>query len=86
MFGHKKRDEKLDELKNQLGLSPTDAKLIAASANPGMNLFGLIGKLIPNIFLYNLPKRIRNFKFQKLHMGQDLKTTGVVLNGLRMLV
>ena len=48
VFGHKKRDEKLDELKNQLGLSPTDAKLIAASANQGMNLFGLIGKLIPN--------------------------------------
>ena len=48
VFGHKKRDEKLDELKNQLGLSPTDAKLIAASANSGMNLFGLIGKLIPN--------------------------------------
>lgn len=48
VFGQKKRDEKLKDLKNQLGLSKTDAQLIAASANPGMNLFGLIGKLIPN--------------------------------------
>jgi len=46
VFGHAKRDEKLDNLKNQLGLSATDAQLIAAS-NSGMNLFGLIGKLIP---------------------------------------
>lgn len=46
VFGQKKRDDKLKDLKNQLGLSPTDAQLIAAS-NSGMNLFGLIGKLIP---------------------------------------
>ena len=43
VFGQKKRDEK-----SQLGLSPLDAQLIGASANSGMNLFGLIGKLIPN--------------------------------------
>ena len=47
VFGQKKRDEKLKDLKNQLGLSKTDAQLISAS-NQGMNLFGLIGKLIPN--------------------------------------
>ena len=46
VFGHNKRDDKIKELKSQLGLSPTDAQLIAAS-NSGMNLFGLIGKLIP---------------------------------------
>lgn len=46
VFGQKKRDDKIKELKSQLGLSPTDAQLIAAS-NSGMNLFGLIGKLIP---------------------------------------
>ena len=44
----KKRDDKLKDLKNQLGLSPLDAQLIGASTNSGMNLFGLIGKLIPN--------------------------------------
>jgi hypothetical protein len=47
VFGHDKRDDKVKDLKSQLGLSPTDAQLIAAS-NSGMNLFGLIGKLIPN--------------------------------------
>ena len=47
VFGQKKRDEKLKDLKSQLGLSKTDAQLISAS-NQGMNLFGLIGKLIPN--------------------------------------
>ena len=46
VFGQKKRDDKLKDLKNQLGLS--DAQLIGASTNSGMNLFGLIGKLIPN--------------------------------------
>ena len=46
VFGHNKRDDKIKDLKSQLGLSPTDAQLIAAS-NSGMNLFGLIGKLIP---------------------------------------
>jgi hypothetical protein len=30
-----------------LGLRPTDAQLIAANPASGMNLFGLIGKLIP---------------------------------------
>ena len=48
VFGQKKRDDKLKDLKNQLGLSPLDAQLIGASTNSGMNLFGLIGKLIPN--------------------------------------
>ena len=48
VFGHKKRDDKLKDLKNQLGLSLTDAQLIAANPNSGVNLFGLIGKLIPN--------------------------------------
>ena len=48
VFGQKKRDDKLKDLKNQLGLSPLDAQLIGVSTNSGMNLFGLIGKLIPN--------------------------------------
>lgn len=48
VFGQKKRDDKLKDLKNQLGLSPLDAQLIGANTNSGMNLFGLIGKLIPN--------------------------------------
>ena len=48
VFGQKKRDDKLKDLKSQLGLSPLDAQLIGASANSGMNLFGLIGKLIPS--------------------------------------
>ena len=47
VFGQNKREDRVKDLKNQLGLSPTDAQLIAAS-NSGMNLFGLIGKLIPN--------------------------------------
>ena len=46
VFGQNKREDRVKDLKNQLGLSPTDAKLIAAS-NSGMNLFGLIGKLLP---------------------------------------
>ena len=48
VFGHDKREDKMKDLKSQLGLSKTDAQLIAASSNQGMNLFGLIGKLIPN--------------------------------------
>ena len=48
VFGHDKREDKMKDLKSQLGLSKTDAQLIAASANQGMNLFGLISKLIPN--------------------------------------
>ena len=48
VFGQDKRGDKIKDLKNQLGLSKTDAQLIAASSNQGMNLFGLIGKLIPN--------------------------------------
>ena len=47
VFGQNKREDKVKELKSQLGLSPTDAQLIAAS-NSGMNLLGLIGKLIPS--------------------------------------
>ena len=47
VFGHDKREDKMKDLKSQLGLSKTDAQLIAASSSPGMNLFGLIGKLIP---------------------------------------
>ena len=47
VFGHAKRDDKLKELKNQLGLSPTDAQLIAANPNSGINIFGLIGKIVP---------------------------------------
>ena len=47
VFGHDKREDKMKDLKSQLGLSKTDAQLIAASSNQGMNLFGLIGKLIP---------------------------------------
>ena len=48
VFGQDKRGDKIKDLKSQLGLSKTDAQLIAASSNQGMNLFGLIGKLIPN--------------------------------------
>ena len=48
VFGHDKREDKMKDLKSQLGLSKTDAQLIAASSNQGMNLFGLISKLIPN--------------------------------------
>ena len=47
VFGQKKREDKLKDLKSQLRLNPIDAQLIAASSNQGMNLFGLIGKLIP---------------------------------------
>ena len=47
VFGHDKREDKMKDLKSQLGLSKTDAQLIAASSSQGMNLFGLIGKLIP---------------------------------------
>ena len=48
VFGHDKREDKMKDLKSQLGLSKTDAQLIAASSSQGMNLFGLISKLIPN--------------------------------------
>lgn len=48
VFGQDKRGDKIKDLKNQLGLSKTDAQLIAANPASGMNLFGLIGKLIPN--------------------------------------
>ena len=47
VFGHDKREDKVRDLKSQLGLSKTDAQLIAANPASGMNLFGLIGKLIP---------------------------------------
>lgn len=47
VFGQDKRGDKIKDLKNQLGLSKTDAQLIAANPASGMNLFGLIGKLIP---------------------------------------
>ena len=47
VFGQKKRDDKLKDLKSHLGLRPTDAQLIAANPASGMNVFGLIGKLIP---------------------------------------
>ena len=64
VFGHAKRDEKLDNLKNQLGLSPADAQLIAAS-NSGMNLFGLIGKLIPKKWLKS-KKAARRERIKKI--------------------
>ncbi len=48
VFGHAKRDDRLDNLKNHLRLSTTDAQLIGANPNSGVNLLGLIGKLIPN--------------------------------------
>ncbi len=47
VFGRAKRDDRLDELKSRLGLDPIDAQLIAADPSSGMNLFGLIGKLLP---------------------------------------
>ena len=47
VFGQKKSDDKLKDLKSSMGLSPTDAQLLAADPASGMNLFGLIGKLIP---------------------------------------
>lgn len=47
VFGQKKRDDKLKDMKSSMGLSPTEAQLLAANPASGMNLFGLIGKLIP---------------------------------------
>ena len=48
VFGHNKRDDKIKDLKSQLGLRPTDAQLIASSnLGMGFNLLGLIGQLIP---------------------------------------
>lgn len=47
VFGHAKRDDRLDNLKAHLRLNPTDAQLLAANPSSGANLFGLIGKLIP---------------------------------------
>ena len=47
VFGQAKRDDKLKELKSHLTLSPTDAQLIAANPNSGINVLGIIGKIIP---------------------------------------
>ena len=47
VFGQNKCEDRVKDLKNQLGLSPTDAQLIAADPSSGMNLFGLLGKLLP---------------------------------------
>ena len=47
VFGQKKSDDELKNLKSSFGLSPTEAQLLAADPASGMNLFGLIGKLIP---------------------------------------
>ena len=40
VFGHAKRDDRLDNLKNHLRLSTTDAQLIGANPNSGVNLLG----------------------------------------------
>ena len=50
VFGQDKRGDKIKDLKNQLGLSKTDAQLIAANPASGMILFGLIGKLFPKMW------------------------------------
>ena len=65
VFGRAKRDDKLDNLKNHLGLSPTDAQLLAANPSSGMNLFGLIGKLIPKKWRKN-SKAARRERLKKI--------------------
>ena len=47
VFGRGKDDGLSERLKRQIGLSKTDAQLIAADPAGGANLLGLIGKLIP---------------------------------------
>ena len=47
VFGHAKKTDKLKDLKSQLGLNKIDAQLLSSSPNSGVNVLGLVGKLIP---------------------------------------
>ena len=48
VFGFAKDTDKCKDLKNQLGLNKIDAQLLGASSHTGVNVFGLVGMLIPN--------------------------------------
>ena len=63
VFGVGKREDKLKDLKNQLGLSKTDAQLIAADPSAGVNVMGLVS-LVRKLFKGH--KMSRKEKFQKM--------------------
>lgn len=50
VFGHGRGDDRLKELRSHLGLSKTEAQLLAANPSGGVNIFGLLGYVGKKLF------------------------------------
>ena len=62
VFGHGKGEDRLKELKNHIGLSKTDAQLIAANPSSGINVIGIVGYVIDKLFRRNKLSKKERFK------------------------
>ena len=62
VLGHGKGEDRLKELKNSLGLSKTDAQLIAADPSQGVNVGGMIKWIAQKLFKRRKETKKERFK------------------------